>query len=529
MTTIVQSAARYEPGDEFATNQSEEWPEPEEIREGTLLPVEPLLPKMIPDALRPWLVDVAGRMQCPLDFVGAAAVVVASSLIGAGCGVRPKQKDDWLVIPNLWGGIIARPSMLKSPSLAEVMRPLGRLETEAKEQFESDVKYFEAEAEAHKAQKDALKADMIAVAKGKGSKEGKPSLSMEIIKDQMVHLEEPAAPTRKRYRTNDSTIEKLSELLNENPRGVLVFRDELIGLLCSWDREDRKQDRSFYLEAWNGNGSFTTDRISRGTLDVKNCCVSILGGVQPSKLAGYLQQASSDYANDGMIQRFQVLVYPDEPQGWDLVDEWPDRPARETGWQVFKALAEMDFFKVSTALDDDAIPYFQFSAKAQEIFNEWLTGLESKLRTEDEAPLIVEHLAKFRSLMPSLALIFHLIDIAGGESEGPITEEAALMAVAWCDYLESHARRIYGIAGNASMKAAASLAERIRAGRVQDGFSLRDIYRNCWTTLETRPKVEAACQELIEAGWLRSESIEVTGRGPREVFRVNPKIFPPKP
>lgn len=510
---------------ELKNDESEDsWPEPEELRESTLLPVETITQGMIPEVFRDWLVDISSRMQCPLDFVGAAAIVATGALIGAGCGVRPKARDDWTVIPNLWGGIIARPSMLKSPSLAEVMKPLGRLEAEAKEQYEFDLRYFEADAEAHKAQREALKSDMVAVAKGKGKKDGS-LLSMEILKDQMANLEEPVVPIRRRYKTNDSTIEKLGEILNENPCGVLIFRDELIGLLCSWDREDRKQDRAFYLEAWNGNGSFTTDRIGRGTLDIANCCVSILGGIQPSKLLGYLQQAQNDISNDGMIQRFQLLVYPDEPTEWQLVDKWPDKGAKDKAWNVFKKLSEMDFFKLEAEVDDKGRPFFRFSSEGQTVFNEWLTELETKLREPEENPLMVEHLAKYRSLMPSLALIFHLLDIASGSPAGPVSEESALLAAGWCEYLESHARRIYGIVGNASAKAAASLAVKIKNGIVQDGFAIRDLYRKGWTGLDTRERVTAACQDLEEAGWLRSDEVNIPNRQPKKIWRVNLKIF----
>ena len=36
-----------------------------------------------------------------------------------------------------------------------------------------------------------------------------------------------AAPAEKRYLVNDTTVEKLGELLNHNPNGLLLFRDEL--------------------------------------------------------------------------------------------------------------------------------------------------------------------------------------------------------------------------------------------------------------------------------------------------------------
>src|SRR5215218_7935353 len=101
---------------------------------------------MIPKPLRRWIMDVSERMQIPPDFAAAGAVVVAGSLIGRKVGIHPKRQDDWLVVPNLWGAVVGRPSLLKSPALAEVMKPLTRLVAEAYERHEEDIKSYEAEA-----------------------------------------------------------------------------------------------------------------------------------------------------------------------------------------------------------------------------------------------------------------------------------------------------------------------------------------------------------------------------------------------
>jgi len=82
---------------------------------------------------------------------------------------KTEQKDDWLIVPNLWGGIVARPSFLKTPALNDVQKPLQRLELEAKERFEYEQKYYEAEQEVFKAQKESIKHDMQLLAKGKNS------------------------------------------------------------------------------------------------------------------------------------------------------------------------------------------------------------------------------------------------------------------------------------------------------------------------------------------------------------------------
>ncbi len=494
---------------------SNSWPDPEPI-ETTLLPVEKLPPEIIPGPLREWVTDVSHRMQAPLDFIAAAVMVMAGAVIGAGCGIKPKRKDNWLVVPHLWGGVIGRPGMLKTPALQEALKPLLKLETEAKKKYDEDLAFYEAEIEIFKAQKDALKAEMSKVAKSKGIK------TLDDLKYEYMNMEPPGEPNWLRYKTNDATIEKMAELLGQNPRGILLFRDELIGLLASWDKEGREPDRAFYLEAWNGYGSITSDRIGRGTVHVDNLCVSILGGIQPAKLLAYLYQATSELENDGLIQRFQLLVYPDEPS-WQLVDEYPNKEAKERAFRVIKKLAEMDFteYGALTEGENKNIPFLRFDDEAQELFYEWLTELQKKLQA-DEAPVILEHLNKYRSLMPSLALIDHLINIADGTASGPVSLESAGKAAAWCDYLESHARRIYGLVGSVGQRAAAELAKKIKAKKLKDGFSLRDVYRNGWHLLTSKEAVKAACNELVEAGWLK-EHIPRNGET-RQLFFINPKI-----
>ncbi len=68
---------------------------------------------------------------------------------------------------------------------------------------------------------------------------------------------------------NDATVEKLGELLNQNPNGLLLFRDELSGFLRLMDRPGHENDRGFYCEAWNGTGAYTYDRFGRGTLRIE--------------------------------------------------------------------------------------------------------------------------------------------------------------------------------------------------------------------------------------------------------------------
>ncbi len=479
----------------------------------------PLTPDLIPEPFQDWIVDITERMQCPLEYVAVGAVIVTASLIGAGCGIRPKSKDTWTVIPNLWGGIVGAPSTLKSPALKEIIKPLEDLESKASEAFEQEQQANLIDLEAYKAAKEIIKKKM-----SKAAANSDP-LAMDQAKEEMGKLDEPKKLIRKRYSTNDATIEKIHELLSENERGLLLFRDELMGLLSSWNKEGHECDRSFYLEAWNGNGSKTTDRIGRGTIHTKNLCVSLLGSTQPSKLIGYFQRVLAGTENDGLLQRFQMLIYPDEPKQWNLIDRNPNITAREHAYGLMTKLSNMEFCEYGASLDESTgIPYFHFNEQAQEIFYDWLRNLEYNLRNNHDDPVVTEHLAKYRKLLPALALIFHLINLAHGKSPGPITEECTERAIGWSNYLESHARRIYESTLNPCYHAARKLARKIQARELQEDFDTRMVYRRNWSLLRGKEEVQFACDILIEEGWLKMNNIPENGRT-KSYYIINPKVI----
>lgn len=81
-----------------------DWEKPNEIETKTPA-VDVLRPELMPEPLRPWLVDVSHRMQTPPDFATVSALVIMGSIIGAGCAIRPKRLDDWEAIPNVWGHV----------------------------------------------------------------------------------------------------------------------------------------------------------------------------------------------------------------------------------------------------------------------------------------------------------------------------------------------------------------------------------------------------------------------------------------
>lgn len=514
----IEAAAHVTGGPSTTTETpGEQWPEPLPLPEG-LPPVKTLEPALIPAPLRSWLMDIADRMQIPPDFSTAAAVVALGIIIGRGCGIHPKRHDDWLVIPNLWGAVIGRPSLMKTPAITEAQRHLVRLETEAREAHQENSQRQEIDQEVNKITQAAI-CEGIKKAVKTGDTE-----AIEAAKTRLANLDREAPATRRRYQTQDGTTEKIGELLNQNPRGLLVNRDELIGWFHSLDKAGREGDRAFYLEAWNGTRGYTYDRIGRGTLDIDALCVSIFGAITPGPLSDYVYQASrGGNGDDGLLQRFQVMVWPDVPKDWQNVDRFPDTTEKNRACEIFRALTG----DIPGAVKEDGadLPALRFTPAGQDVFDTWRHELETRLRSDHGLPPSLEsHLAKYRSLMPSLALIFHLVEVADGSTEaGPVSERAATMAAAWCQYLESHAGRVYGGATMPGMESAREIVKHIKRGAIQDGAKFREIHRNQWTRLATPEEVRAGMEVLQEYDWLTVDKITTGGR-PSEIVRLNPAI-----
>jgi hypothetical protein len=428
-----------------------------------------------------------------------------SGVIGRRITVRPKQKDDWSVVPILWGMAVGPPGELKTPAMDEVLAPLRQLQDDAMRQHEEALKRHAAEGMvreqrkrvAQEAIREQLKKRKYAAAR---------ALARETVRD----AESP--PTCRRWLTNDVTVEKLGELLAENPNGLLLYRDELTGFFRTLERQGHEGDRAFYLESWNGKNPFIYDRIGRGTLRIPTACVAILGTIQPGPLSAFVRSTRAT-GDDGLLARFQLAVYPDPTASWKNVDRQPNEVARSRVVGLVRRIARMKPLNKALHFDDEG----------QELYDAWRAKLERRLRTGDLHPAMETHLSKYRSLVPALALICY-VAVASDGFVGPISKRCVQRAIAWAEYLEAHARRIYVSAISPDVDAARALSKRLMSGDLGDRFAMRDVYRHGWTGLSGVEDTTAAVRVLIDYGWLREEHNERTGGRPGTLYTVNPLL-----
>ena len=169
----------------------------------------------------------------------------------------------------------------------------------------------------------------------------------------------------------------------------------------------------------------------------------------------------------------------------------------------------------------DSVPFFRLSAAAHDEFLHWRSDLEKRLRSGEMPPAFEAHLAKYRKLVPALALINHLVDY--GQNE--ISPAAMDRALAMSKYLETHARRLYDATTESERAAAQAILSKIHQGLLQDGFTAREVHQHDWSGLTDRDQVQAGLDLLVQLHHLAASSVATLGRGgrPTTTYIVNPR------
>jgi len=472
----------------------------------------------LPPSLAAWVEDEADRLDVAPSSIAAAALVGLAAVVGRSHVICPKALDSWRVVPVLWGGIVGGPGKRKTASLRAGLAPVEAIERRERDDFEAEGPRRRAQLASAETKVAALR-EALRRAQKPGSSDADEVERLELqlaeaIREQ-ERLEEGSSAGR--LTTSDATIEKLAELLRRNPRGMLVVRDELAGFIGSLDRADRPADRPFYLEGWNGSGSFEVDRVGRGSIYVPALCLSIFGGLQPDRLRPIVEAAAST-GGDGLLARFQLLIYPDDRGAEVYQDRAPNVAARN---EAFEAYVRLNAAALR-AIDSGEPRVLRFDPESQALFIEAWQELAVELDTEaaKALPAWESHLAKFSRLLPAIALLLELVERPDAQTVGA---GAALRALRWRDLLRGHAEKVYAPVLRSEVAAAHALLSKVRAGAIEDGSTVRSVYRNQWAGLRTPESVGAGLAQLEQHGWLWIEELGDAGR-PRRVLRISPAV-----
>ncbi len=465
--------------------------------------------ELLPASIRGWIVDCIERIQGQESFAVAAVLCGASSIIGRQRALFPKEWDrGWCVVPNLWGAVIGSPSQKKSPIIKMMMEPVYYLQKQANQKHEEELFVYNQREDEYRLQKKVWEREYM----NQYRKQSEASaMDYSDLLDRPVA---PVQPCKEVYQISDPTIERLLQIVQETPRGTLILRDELYGWLKSLEQDGKqKNDRSYYLELWTGDAYISDDRMGRDGINIEGGCASVFGGIQPDSIVSYVSDTLAG-KNDGLLQRFQLLVYPDPLTAYTHTDRAEDEAAKESYMSAMLALSELGF-----ANDNHEPITLRFTSDAQKVFTRWFIENERRTRGECRGTILEEVLGKYNSFVPSLALIFQLLcDPSSMQVDVVAVENAIKLA----QYFEAHVHKLFHRRKTKLDLAVRMLAKRIINKALTDGFTSREVKRKEWHGLDAQ-MVDDALLELESAGWVASTNIGKTK--PKIVYNINPEIF----
>ena len=277
-------------------------PQPSPIEPFRAFPVD-VLPEPIGEVVR----RVSKAMGCDPSFVALPALSVLAGAIGNSRRIRLKY--GWTEPVIVWTGIVGESGTLKSPPLEWLTQPLRDREESALERYATALEEFAAEQLRHAA----------AVAAWKQRKSSEPPPLT------------PVPPVCSRSFTSDTTIEAVCVMLADNPRGMILIRDELAGWVSAFDQYKSKAggDAAHWLSIHSAKG-FVVDRKTgdRKTIFVARPAMSVTGGIQPATLRRVLAEG---HVENGLAARLLFSFPPRHPKRWTEADI---SPAIEAKWKT---------------------------------------------------------------------------------------------------------------------------------------------------------------------------------------------------
>jgi Protein of unknown function (DUF3987) len=452
--------------------------------------------------VRAWVERAAQGAGVTVAHVAVPALGIASSLVGMSR--RVKATNSWLEPVTCWTAVVGASGTGKTPGIDAVKRALAQIERESLSKIADLQRKHETRVENAKAARAAWK-DRVTEAVEAG-----------VVAPTMPEdATDPGKFVAPRLYVSDGTIERLGELLQARPQGVLRLTDELSAMFTNMSRYSGGQDNEFWLEAWNG-GAYTVERINR-TLRINHLLIGVVGGMQPDKLA-----KSFEGPADGMYTRL-LFAWPPEPAYQPLSIE-----ALEVDPDILNALARLDGL---AEFEDDnlVVRPIELSAEARERFEQFRQF--AHLDKEAVEGRDREWLAKAPAHVLRLAGTLCLLDWAmcGGAEPTEIGADEVGAAIRLVqDYFWPHARAALRQIGLTERHVNARRVLRWIRARGKTEVSLEDIRRDALGQKLDAEQTINLLDGMTRSGWLRKREAKSTPKGGRPARRweVTPHLFP---
>jgi Protein of unknown function (DUF3987) len=459
--------------------------------------------------VREWVEHAADGAGVTVAHVAMPAIGIASSLVGMARSVKASRS--WVSPMTCWTAIVGASGTGKTPGIDAIKRALAEVARNNRSKIADLQRKHEEKAGAAKAARAQWDKEVKDALAAKKTPPPLPPDAMDIGKFVAPQL-----------FVSNATIERLSELLQARPQGMLQLMDELAALFMNMSRYSGGQDNEFWLEAWNG-GAYNVQRVNRPPLSIDYLLVGLVGGVQPDKLV-----ASFEGSNDGMYARF-LFSWPPTPAYRPLSDETNEfNPDIVNAMGRLERLAEFDdgnLVKSSIELSPEARAKF-------EGLRQWAYQEREALDGKEQ-----EWMAKVPAHVLRLAGTLCLLAWASRQSPTPpatIAPEYMAAAIQLVqDYFWPHARAALRQIGMSERHVNARRVLRWIKTHREPGqdISIKDVRREALGQSLDATQTISLLEAMTRSGWMREKKAEIGPKGGRPARRweANPALYNARP
>jgi len=464
-----------------------------EDREFVELPeAQPLPVDALPESCRRFVREAAVSLGCAPDLVAVPLLGLLSAAVGNSRLVQ--LKPGWKESAALFVVVVAEPGDKKTPAQKVALAPLWQVQKRLKREYQEEHEIYEEELRYWEAERKVA------------AKDGEPAPP------------KPKEPVLKSVVVDDVTVERLADILDENPRGVISAQDELSGWVLSMNQYKaggKGADRTFWLRVWS-NAPVKVDRKSRKVpAIIPEPWVSVVGSIQPEILSEL-----NIGRNDGMTDRF-LYSYP-EPQHTRHTDEVVSAAAERAVQELYEKLVHLKM------LESDGEPFpgtVPMTKDAWEVFKE----IAAELSEEAHALTFPRRLrgawSKLESYLARLSLVVALSRVVESNEREQVEARDVLAASVLVGYFKAHARRVFaevhGADSTDSLAVALSVFLKEHAGKWEgtatelfEALSEREV-----VGLPGSPG-KLVAQVLAIAGRSKAVQVEKGWRGKNKVLRL---------
>lgn len=466
-----------------------------------LLPIEKVPYEVLPKVMGQFIREQSEIRSCPDDYVLISLLARMGAVFSGKIQIKLTRNTNWCAYPNFFWAMIGKSSSGKNNGLSSTNEPIKILVAEAKKQYKEAYKQYSIDKEIIEIKINSMKKSIEQEYKKSKIDHGKINIlesSFNDLKMKLQNLEEQR-PRKRQYIINKITVEKLLLILPDNPYGIMLEIDELASFFVKLSKDEHADERGLYLSGYTGTIHYDYLTIKHGSVTIPILILSIFGGIQPSKLKRFLNEARTGYHDDGMLQRFQGVVYPDKYS----------KPIEDKCSSEYLRGETNNLFYNLDNLSSEII--LEFDDEAQSIFDAYREETMEIAKITDH-PLDA-HISKSIEFVASLASYLCLFENKGLlPDENKITVGYVVSAIKLGEYFLSHAKRMYGLAYKDNLPAR-SLSEKMITMVTNDkfnsyfdkkvnmyAFTRSDFRSKDWSDLTNKEQRLEAIKVLVERG-----------------------------